>query len=70
MYERLLPKVESLRKEFETKEAHRAKERRQQERILSELEEDMKRVEELKEENAKLKEENKALVRVVSKLAK
>ncbi|XP_052089080.1 protein phosphatase 1 regulatory subunit 12A-like isoform X4 [Mytilus californianus] len=46
------------------------REKRALERKLSELEEELKKMEVLKEDNRRLKEENGALIRVISKLSK
>ncbi|CAH1799232.1 unnamed protein product [Owenia fusiformis] len=46
------------------------RERRQLERKLSEMEEEVKLMEQLKQDNQRLKEENGALIRVISKLSK
>ncbi|XP_053397552.1 protein phosphatase 1 regulatory subunit 12A-like isoform X8 [Mercenaria mercenaria] len=46
------------------------RERRALERKLSELEEEIKKMDQLKEDNRRLREENGALIRVISKLSK
>lgn len=46
------------------------REKRAIDRRISELEEEVKKVENLKQDNLRLKEENAALIRVISKLSK
>jgi polyhydroxyalkanoate synthesis regulator phasin len=46
------------------------REKRATERRISELEEDVKKMEGIKQDNLRLKEENAALIRVISKLSK
>lgn len=46
------------------------KEKRSYERKISDLEEDIKKIDSIKADNARLKEENAALIRVISKLSK
>ncbi|XP_052809879.1 protein phosphatase 1 regulatory subunit 12A-like isoform X4 [Mya arenaria] len=68
-------KVE-LEKQMNKHEANRVsdtndkRERRALERKLSELEEEIKKMDQLKEDNRRLREENGALIRVISKLSK
>lgn len=45
-------------------------EKRAFDRRISELEEEIKKMESLKQDNTRLKEENAALIRVISKLSK
>lgn len=70
LYENLNMKFELLKRDAATREAAINRERRQQERKLSEFEEDMNRIEQIRTANHKLKEENTALIRVINKLAK
>lgn len=46
------------------------REKRASERRISELEEEVKKMESIKQDNLRLKEENAALIRVISKLSK
>ncbi len=46
------------------------KEKRAFDRRISELEEELKKVDSLRQDNNRLKEENAALIRVISKLSK
>ena len=62
--------IEALKKELAQKEQEWAREKRQQQRKISELEEEVKAIETLKTDNQRLKDENGALIRVISKLSK
>ena len=70
LYEESLVQIEALKKEFAQKEQEWLREKRQQQRKISELEEEVKSVEILKSDNQRLKDENGALIRVISKLSK
>ncbi|XP_022103935.1 protein phosphatase 1 regulatory subunit 12A-like isoform X15 [Acanthaster planci] len=66
-----LEKAQQKSDRFDTKSVDNEKrERRALERRLSELEEELKAMEQLKADNQRLKDENGALVRVISKLSK
>jgi len=62
--------IETLKKELVQKEQDWNREKRQQQRKMSELEEEVKAIEVLKSDNQRLKYENGALIRVISKLSK
>ena len=70
LYEETLSQMEALRKELSQKEQEWSREKRQQQRKISELEEDVKMMDILKSDNQRLKDENGALIRVISKLSK
>lgn len=70
LYEESLVQIEALKKELAQKEQEWAREKRQQQRKISELEEEVKAIETLKTDNQRLKDENGALIRVISKLSK
>lgn len=62
--------METMKREFGLKEQEWNREKRQQQRKISELEEDVKMMDILKSDNQRLKDENGALIRVISKLSK
>lgn len=62
--------METMKREFGLKEQEWSREKRQQQRKISELEEDVKMMDILKSDNQRLKDENGALIRVISKLSK
>lgn len=70
LYEESLQEIERLKKEFSLKEAEFNREKRQQQRKISEYEEELKMLEILRSDNQRLKDENGALIRVISKLSK
>lgn len=70
MYEETVVQLENLRKEMSQKEQEWSRDKRQQQRKISELEEDVKMMDMLKSDNQRLKDENGALIRVISKLSK
>lgn len=70
LYEEALAQIETLKKELVQKEQDWNREKRQQQRKMSELEEEVKAIEVLKSDNQRLKDENGALIRVISKLSK
>ena len=70
LYEETLAQMESMKREFSLKEQEWSREKRQQQRKISELEEDVKMMDILKSDNQRLKDENGALIRVISKLSK
>lgn len=70
LYEESLLEVERLKKEFAAKEQEFNREKRQQQRKISEYEEELKMLEILRSDNQRLKDENGALIRVISKLSK
>lgn len=69
MYDEAMVKMDKMRKEYECKEQEWRMEKKKQERVISELEENVKEMESLKQENERLNEENTALVRVISRLS-
>lgn len=70
MYEDLLAEFEAYKIEVNKKEQDYLREKRKMERRISELEEELVQMENVKEDNVRLKNENGALVRVISKLSK
>lgn len=77
MYEELVVENEKLKsriKEMEEnerkKEMEYNKEKRYSSRKISELEEEIKLIENIRQENVRLRDENGALIRVISKLSK
>lgn len=70
LYEESLQEIEKIKKEFALKEQEFSREKRQQQRKISEYEEELKMLEILRSDNQRLKDENGALIRVISKLSK
>ncbi|CAF1977803.1 unnamed protein product [Rotaria magnacalcarata] len=62
--------VEKLKTSQYTESSLDKREKRSYERKISELEEELKKMDSIKADNARLKEENAALIRVISKLSK
>ena len=70
MYEESLLTIENLKKEMISMKTEFNREKRQQQRKISEYEEELKLLDVLKTHNQRLKDENGALIRVISKLSK
>lgn len=68
--ETLRKKIKDLEDAEKKKEQEFNRERRSMQRTLSEHEEELKSLNEIKADNARLKDENAALIRVISKLSK
>jgi hypothetical protein len=66
----ILKKIKEMEIKAKEREIEFQREKRQQLRRISELEEELKAKEDLLKENFKLKDENSALIRVISKLSK
>lgn len=62
--------MDAYKLEVSKREQESNREKRQMQRKLGELEEELKQLDSLKVDNQRLKEENGALIRVISKLSK
>lgn len=70
LYEDSVGTIETLKKEISNMRSEFNREKRQQQRKISEYEEELKLLDVLKTHNQRLKDENGALIRVISKLSK
>jgi len=70
LYHQLLAKCSEKEQEERRRENEWSRERRALQRRVSELEEELKQLDGLRNENVRLRDENGALIRVISKLSK